>query len=201
VSDVRSVPVGCSRFSRRGHLISVLCSSLYEGSLGPGVDRSRLNSAVELSCSVQTLSARFLYAAAFMSSGYCATVRTLLHRPTAGAVVPLACATAARFLAVFPPRAESFRPQQRKSLVFPKGSQNVVRSLHQQRPQILISLFADARLWFAFGRISPPRLQPNETSRVTTFPEAMRVLDGQHIGRGDQVAYTLYLFEQRPRLA
>ena len=53
VSDVRSVPVRCSRFSRRCHLISVLCSSLYEGSLGPGVDRSRLNSAVELSCSVQ----------------------------------------------------------------------------------------------------------------------------------------------------
>jgi hypothetical protein len=29
VSDVRSVQVGCSRFSRRCHLISVLCFSLY----------------------------------------------------------------------------------------------------------------------------------------------------------------------------
>jgi hypothetical protein len=32
VSNVRLVQVGCSRFSRRCYLISVLCFSLYEGS-------------------------------------------------------------------------------------------------------------------------------------------------------------------------
>jgi hypothetical protein len=37
-------------------------------------------------------------------------------------------------LAFFPPRAESFRPQRRKSRSSPKGSQNVMRPLHQQRP-------------------------------------------------------------------
>src|SRR5215472_8262597 len=48
----------------------------------------------------------------------------------------------------------------------------------------------------ALARVPPPRLQPDETSRVATLPEAMRVLDGQHVGRGDQVSYTLHLFEQ-----
>src|SRR6516165_5605066 len=52
-------------------------------------------------------------------------------------------------------------------------------------------------LWFALARVPPPRLQPDETSRVATLPESMRVLDGQNIGRGDQVSHTLHLFEQR----
>src|SRR6516225_12417236 len=51
-------------------------------------------------------------------------------------------------------------------------------------------------LWFALARVPPPRLQPDETSRVATLPESMRVLDGQHVGRGDQVSYTLHLFKQ-----
>ncbi len=34
MSDFRSVPVGCSRFSRRCYLISALYFLLFEGSLG-----------------------------------------------------------------------------------------------------------------------------------------------------------------------
>jgi hypothetical protein len=59
--------------------------------LGPGVGRSHLNSAVELSCSVQTLSLLdFSMPLRSSPSDYCATVRILLHSPTVGAAVPLA---------------------------------------------------------------------------------------------------------------
>src|ERR1700674_4757277 len=50
VSDIRSVPVGCSRFSRCCYLIIDLCSHRYCGSWAPGLSRSHLDSAVELGC-------------------------------------------------------------------------------------------------------------------------------------------------------
>src|SRR6266404_5505664 len=51
VSEIRSVPGGCSRFSRCCYLIIVLSSHRCCGSWAPGVSRSHLDSAVELSCS------------------------------------------------------------------------------------------------------------------------------------------------------
>src|SRR5215475_1963683 len=62
--------------------------------VGQGPSRSRLNSAVELSCSVQTLSLcqGFFMPLRSSLSGYCATVRTPLHSPTTDAAVPLAFA-------------------------------------------------------------------------------------------------------------
>src|SRR3974390_3256424 len=62
---------------------------------------------------------------------------------------------------------------------------------------MLVPVFADAHLWFALARFPTPRLQAHKTSRVAPFPEAMWVLDGQHIGRGDDVAHALHLLEQR----
>ena len=125
MSDFRSVQVGYSRFSRRCHLISVLCFSLYEGSLGPGTSRSHLNSAVELSCSVTTLfSARFLYAAAVIAFWVLRNgsyTSPLTHSRCSSTASFRATATTARFLAIFPPRSESFRPQRRKSLSSPNG--------------------------------------------------------------------------------
>jgi hypothetical protein len=53
VSEIRSVLGGCSRFSRRCYLISVLSSHLFGGNWAPGVSRSHLDSAVELGCSDQ----------------------------------------------------------------------------------------------------------------------------------------------------
>src|SRR5258708_13455884 len=50
VSDIRSVPGGCSRFSRCCYLIIVLSSHRFCGSRALGVSRSHLDSAVELSC-------------------------------------------------------------------------------------------------------------------------------------------------------
>ena len=49
LSDVRSVPVGRTRFSRCCYLIIDLGSHRSMG-VGPGVSRSHLNSAVELGC-------------------------------------------------------------------------------------------------------------------------------------------------------
>ena len=49
LSDYRSVPVGCTRFSRCCHLIIDL-TPLSRREVGPGVSRSHLISAVELGC-------------------------------------------------------------------------------------------------------------------------------------------------------
>ena len=49
VSDIRSVLGGCSRFSRCCYLIIDLSSPFGEG-WAPGLDRSHLDSAVELGC-------------------------------------------------------------------------------------------------------------------------------------------------------
>src|ERR1700726_1084543 len=50
VSEIRSVLGGCSRFSRCCYLIIVLSSQRFGGSRAPGLSRSHLDSAVELSC-------------------------------------------------------------------------------------------------------------------------------------------------------
>jgi hypothetical protein len=83
VSDIRSVPGGCSRFSRCCYLISVLSSHLFGGSRVPGLSRSHLDSAVELGCPDCNSRPRRA-----TLSGYCATVRTLLRSPTTDAAVP-----------------------------------------------------------------------------------------------------------------
>ena len=68
--------------------------------------------------------------------------------------------------------------------------------LYQQRPQILVSFFADMHLWFAVPGVPPPGLQPHKTSSVATLPKTMWVLNGEHIGCGDHVSYSLHLLEQ-----
>src|ERR1700674_4159356 len=55
VSDIRSVQVGCSRFSRCCYLIIDLSSHLFGGSWAPGLSRSHLDSAVELGSSYSIL--------------------------------------------------------------------------------------------------------------------------------------------------
>jgi hypothetical protein len=50
VSDLRSVLVGCSRFSRCCYLIIDLFSHRFGESWAPGLSRSHLDSAVELGC-------------------------------------------------------------------------------------------------------------------------------------------------------
>jgi len=49
-SEIRRVLGGCSRFRRCYYLISVLSSHRFYESWAPGVSRSQLDSAVQLSC-------------------------------------------------------------------------------------------------------------------------------------------------------
>src|SRR5271169_2412260 len=84
VSDIRSVPVGCSRFSRCCYLRIDLSSHLFGESWAPGLGRSHLDSAVELGCPDRKLS-RPLPASL---SDYCAVARTPLRLPTSDAAVP-----------------------------------------------------------------------------------------------------------------
>src|ERR1700745_1114936 len=93
-------------------------------------------------------------------SGCCAAVRTPLHSPTTDAAVPPACA-----LPPPPPVSgvlssslgELLSPSAQITIL-PQGCQHVVCPLHQQLPQILVSLFADVHLWRALARVPPPRL-------------------------------------------
>src|SRR5882672_4035483 len=85
VSDIRSVLGGCSRFSRCCYLIIVLSSHRFCGSRAPGLSRSHLDSAVELSCPDRNSLARPLPASL---SGYCVVVRTPLRLPTTDGAVP-----------------------------------------------------------------------------------------------------------------
>jgi hypothetical protein len=86
--------------------------------------RESVNSAVELGCSVQTFSAGLFYAAAFIAFWLLRNgsyTSPLTHNRCSSTANFRATATTARFFAVFPPRAESFRPQRRKSLSSPNG--------------------------------------------------------------------------------
>ena len=137
VSGFRSVQVGCSRFIRRCYLISVL-RSLFTREVGPRhlSQSPKLGGRAQL-FGANSFSARFFYAAAFIAFWLLRNgsyTSPLTHNRCSSTASFRATATTARFLAFFPPRAESFRPQRRKSRSSPKGSQNVMRPLHQQRP-------------------------------------------------------------------
>src|SRR5215469_2710346 len=99
-------------------------------------------------------------------------------------------------LGVFPSSLGELPSPAPQITVFPKGSQNVVRSLDQQRPQIPISLLGDVHLWLTLPRVPPPRLQTHKASHVATLFEAMWIFDGQDIPQCNQVSDTLHLFEQ-----
>ena len=131
VSDFRSVPVGCSRFSRCCYLISALSLPLLEGSFGPGLCRSHLNSAVELGCSTNSLG----HCANFLLAIVQRFVDLSTHPQPMQQYRQLARHRNHRsFLGVLPSsRGELLSPAPQIT-IFPKGSQNVVRPLYQQCP-------------------------------------------------------------------
>src|SRR5580693_8153044 len=79
--------------------------------------------------------------------------------------------------------------------VHTEWSQNVLRSLHQQRAQIRIALFADVHLRLALSRVPPSWLQSEITAHVAALGKAMWVLQGQQEGQRDQRAHALDLFQ------
>jgi hypothetical protein len=133
---IRSVQVGCSRFSRCCYLISDLASPSRES--GPGLGRSHLNSAVELGCRAQTLflpgfslcrwahrlpavAQRFVHLAAYPQSmqQHRQLARDRYHRS---------------FLGVFPSSLRQLEPPAPQITILSKRSQNVMGPLHQKRP-------------------------------------------------------------------
>src|SRR5690348_3205081 len=58
-------------------------------------------------------------------------------------------------------------------------SQDMLCSLHQQRPQIRVSFLADVQLRLALSRVSAPRLQSQIAAHVAALAETMRILQRQ----------------------
>ena len=56
-------------------------------------------------------------------------------------------------LGIFPSSLGQLQSPAPQIAVFSKRPQNVMRSLHQHRSQIPVTLFADALLWFALPRV------------------------------------------------
>src|SRR5271169_7112152 len=76
-------------------------------------------------------------------------------------------------------------------------SQDVLRSLHQQRAQIGIAFFADVHLRLALSRVPASRLQSQIATHIATLAKTMRIFQRQHVRQRDQRAYALDLLQQR----
>src|SRR5882757_1297956 len=81
--------------------------------------------------------------------------------------------------------------------VDPEWSQDVLRSLHQQRAQIRIAFFANVHLRLALSRVPPSRLQSQIATHIATLAKTMRIFQRQHVRQRDQRTHTLDLFQQR----
>ena len=155
VSDIRSVPGGCSRFSRCCYLIIVLSSHPFGESWAPGLSRSHLDSAVELGCpdrnSLGHCPHRFLAIAQWFVhlSAYPQPMeqyRQLSSHCHYGSL-----------LGIFSSSLRELQSPSPQITVFSKRPQNVVCSLHHHRSQIPVSFFADVLLWFAFPGVPAAR--------------------------------------------
>src|SRR4051812_39757871 len=77
-----------------------------------------------------------------------------------------------------------------------KKSQNVLRSLHQQRPQIGIAFLAYVQLRFALPGVPAPGLQSQIAAHIAALAKAMRIFQRQHERQRDERAYSLDLLQQ-----
>jgi hypothetical protein len=79
----------------------------------------------------------------------------LTHKRCSNTASFQAVAITARFLPFFRRALRQLQPPAPQITIRSKPSQNVVRSLHQQRAQIRIAFLADVHLRFALPRVSP----------------------------------------------
>src|SRR6202790_4885194 len=155
VSDIRSVPGGCSRFSRCCYLRIDLSSHRFGESRAPGLSRSPLDSAVELGCpdrnSLGYFPHRFLTIAQWFVylSAYPQPMQQYCQLSSHGHDGSL--------LGIFSSSLRKLASPSPQITVFSKWSQNIVRSLHHHRAQIPVSFFADTLLWFALPRVPAAR--------------------------------------------
>ena len=140
VSDIRSVQVGRTRFSRCCYLIIDLCSPLFEENWARHC-RSHLNSAVELGCSDRNslgcgahrfvaIAQRFVHLSAHPQP-------MQQYRQLSGH------RNYRSFFPIFPSTLCKLQSPSPQITVCSKGPQNVMRSLHQHGSQIPVSFFAD----------------------------------------------------------
>src|SRR5271169_4324749 len=194
VSDIRSVPGGCSRFRRCCYLIIDLSSHRFCGSWAPGLSRSHLDSAVELGCpdrnSLGHFPHRFLTIAQWLVhlSAYPQPMQQYRQLSSHGHDGSL--------LGIFPSSLRKLASPSPQITVFAKRPQNVVRSLHHHRAQIPVSFFADALLGFALPRVPAARSQPQKTAYLATLRKPIRILDRQDIRQSDLGSHALHLLEQ-----
>ena len=166
-------------FSRCCYLISVLSSHLFGGSRAPGLSRSHLDSAVELGCpdrnSLGHCSYRFLAIAQWFVhlSAYPQPMQQDRQLSRHG--------HHRSFLGIFSPSLCQLPSPSPQITVFPKRSQNVMRSLHHHRAQIPVSFFADSFLRFALPGVPPARFQSQKTADLATLQKPVWVFDRQDI--------------------
>src|SRR5215831_4530900 len=63
---------------------------------------------------------------------------------------------------------------------------DVVRSLHQHRPQIRIAFLRDSQLRLTLARIAAPWPQPNVTADIATLLESVFICHSEYEGQSDQ---------------
>src|SRR3984885_7295161 len=155
VSDFRSVPGGCSRFSRCCYLRIDLSSHRFGESRAPGLSRSHLDSAVELGCPDRKFLGHFPHCFLTIAQWFVHLSpypqpmqqnRQLSSHGHHGSLLGILSSPLRELLSPSP-----------QITVFSKRSQNVVRSLHHHGAQIAVAFFADAFLWFALSRVPAAR--------------------------------------------
>ncbi len=101
------------------------------------------------------------------------------------------------FLPILSPTLSQFQPPALQIAVHSKRTQNMMRSLHQQRPQIRIPFLADVHLRLALPRVSPPRLQSDIAAHVAALAKPMRIFQREQERQRDQRPHALHLFQPR----
>jgi hypothetical protein len=101
------------------------------------------------------------------------------------------------FLPILSATLSQFQPLAPQIAVHSKRSQNVMRSLHQQRPQIRIPFLADVHLRLALPRVPPSRLQSHIAAHVAALTKAMRIFQREQERQRDQRPHALHLFQAR----
>src|SRR4029077_1802579 len=155
VSDIRSMPGGCSRFSRCCYLRIDLSSHRFGESRAPGLSRSHLDSAVELGSSECHSLGHFPHRFLTIAQGF--VYLSPYPQPMQQNRQLSSHGHHRSLLGIFPFSLRKLQPPSPQITVFSKRSQNVVRSLHHHRAQIPVSFFANALLGFALARVPAAR--------------------------------------------
>ena len=100
-------------------------------------------------------------------------------------------------LAVPPSTFGQFQAPAPEITVRTERTQDVLCSLHQQRPQIRIAFLADVHLWLALPGVSSSGLQPQIAAHVAALAKTIRIFQRQQKGQRDQCAHSLHLLQQR----